>query len=37
MRNKGCCGNCKHYAGEYCVLMDELVQPEDNCGMFDDD
>lgn len=30
-----CCGNCKHYKEAYCSLMDELVEPEDNCGMCD--
>ena len=30
-----CCGNCKHYQEAYCHLMDELVEPEDNCGCFD--
>ena len=28
-----CCGNCKHYNDAYCSIMDELVEPEDNCGM----
>lgn len=32
-----CCGNCKHYKEAYCSLMDELVEPEDNCGMCDID
>ena len=33
-----CCGNCKHYTiGEaYCNLMDELTEPCDNCGMYDE-
>ena len=29
------CGNCRHYREAYCNLMDELVEPLDNCGMFD--
>ena len=29
------CGNCKHYTEAYCNLMDELVEPQDNCGMYD--
>ena len=32
-----CCGNCKHYKEAYCSLMDDLVEPEDNCGMCDID
>jgi hypothetical protein len=32
-----CCANCKHYREAYCSLMDELVEPEDNCGMCDID
>ena len=32
-----CCGNCRHYKETYCNLMDDLVQPLDNCGMFDGD
>ena len=37
MRNKGQCGDCRHYQlGEaYCHLMDELVESCDCCGMFD--
>jgi len=35
MIKKGHCGNCRHYKEAYCYLMDELVEPEDNCGMFD--
>ena len=33
-----CCGNCRHYKmfEAYCYLMDELVEPNDHCGMFDD-
>ena len=31
-----CCGNCRHYKEAYCNLMDDLVEPLDNCGMFDD-
>ena len=30
-----CCEYCKHYRKEYCNLMDDLVEPLDNCGMFD--
>lgn len=30
-----CCGNCRHYTKHYCNLMDDLVEPLDNCGMFD--
>ena len=35
-KNKGCCGNCYYYViGEaYCHLMDDLTEPEDNCGLF---
>ena len=33
--NKGQCGDCKHYQEAYCHLMDELVEPTDNCGCFD--
>ena len=35
MNKENCCGNCKHYTEAYCNLMDELVEPLDNCGMFD--
>ena len=35
MNKENCCGNCKHYQEAYCNLMDELVEPLDNCGMFD--
>ena len=31
------CGNCRHYKETYCNLMDELVEPQDNCGMYDGD
>ena len=34
--NKGQCDNCRHYEEEYCHLMDELVKPLDNCGMYDE-
>jgi hypothetical protein len=30
-----CCGNCKHYSEAYCNLIDDLVEPCDNCGMCD--
>lgn len=38
MKNKRCCGNCKHYKlfEAYCNLMDELTEPTDNCGLYDD-
>ena len=38
MMNKGQCGDCKYYkVGEaYCSLMDDLVEPLDCCGLFDD-
>lgn len=31
-----CCRNCAFYVfGEaYCNLMDDLVEPADNCGLF---
>ena len=37
-----CCGNCnyyketyrKEYRESYCNLMDDLVNPLDNCGLF---
>ena len=30
-----CCGTCTHYhCPDYCVLMDEIVKAEDNCGLF---
>ena len=29
-----CCANCNHYSEAYCSLMDDLVNPLDNCGMF---
>lgn len=32
-----CCEYCKHYSKDYCNLMDELVNRQDNCGMFDGD
>lgn len=34
-----CCGNCQYYREAYCSLMDDLVEPVDNCGLFkgDDD
>ena len=32
-----CCGNCKHYKEAYCNLMDDLVEPLDNCGMYNGD
>jgi len=33
-----CCEYCKHYSKtNYCNLMDELVEPLDNCGMFNGD
>lgn len=31
-----CCAECKYYKEAYCNLMDDLVEPLDNCGMFDD-
>ena len=31
------CEECKHYNKHYCNLMDDLVEPLDNCGMFDGD
>lgn len=30
-----CCGNCKHFQESYCNLIDDLVNPLDNCGMCD--
>ena len=33
--NKGQCSDCRHYKEAYCNLMDELVEPQDNCGMYD--
>ena len=38
-KSNECCGNCRHYTfgKAYCNLMDELVSPEENCGMFDGD
>lgn len=30
-----CCGNCRHFQESYCHLIDDLVEPLDNCGMFD--
>ena len=30
-----CCGNCRHYKEAYCNLIDDLVEPCDNCGMCD--
>ena len=30
-----CCAECKYYKEAYCNLMDDLVEPLDNCGMFD--
>ena len=35
--NKGTCKECRHYSEKYCNLMDELVEPLDNCGMYDGD
>ena len=35
MIKHGKCEDCKHYKEEYCILMDELVKPLDNCGMYD--
>lgn len=36
MRRNENCSTCRHYqCPEYCVLMDELVKPADNCGMHD--
>ena len=37
-----CCANCKHYTEtyrrayreSYCSIIDDLVNPLDNCGMF---
>lgn len=34
--NKGQCSTCQHYKEEYCNLMDELVKPLDNCGLYTD-
>ena len=34
MMNKEECCECQHYSKRYCHLMDELVNPEDNCGMW---
>lgn len=30
------CETCQHYKikENYCNLMDELVQPQDNCGLY---
>ena len=36
-KSSECCGNCRHYQEAYCNLMDDLVEPLDNCGMFDGD
>ena len=33
-KNDECCATCRHYT-TYCNLMDEIVQPADNCGMYD--
>lgn len=33
--NEKCCGNCRHYQEAYCNLMDELVEPLDQCGLYD--
>lgn len=34
--NTECCETCKHYqCPRYCVLMDDIVEPCDNCGMHD--
>lgn len=31
-----CCGNCNHFhCPKYCILMDEIVEPNDSCGMCD--
>ena len=30
-----CCANCKHYSEAYCNLIDDLVEPCDNCGLCD--
>lgn len=37
MIKEGCCGECRHYQfrDTYCYLMDDITQPEDNCGMFE--
>ena len=33
-----CCENCNHFqCPHYCVLMDDLVEPADNCGLYDGD
>ena len=35
MNKEKVCGNCRHYQEAYCNLMDELVAPLDQCGLYD--
>ena len=34
---KGDCMNCRHFDSkhDYCNLMDDIVHPCDNCGLYD--
>lgn len=33
-----CCETCGHYqCPKYCMLMDDLVEPGDNCGLHTED